>query len=263
MSRVFVIKIGGNVIDDASGLDTFLREFSLIREPKILIHGGGAIATRLGEQLGIKPVMVKGRRVTDGRTLDLVTMVYGGLINKQITAKLQQLGINAMGITGADGNMIRAVKRPVGEVDFGFVGDLNEESINSTLLYFLLKQNIIPVFAPLTHADGQMLNTNADTIASSVSVAMSKHFDVRLIYCFEKRGVLEDVSNADSVIKALTLPKYKQLLEANALHDGILPKIESAFNAIRSGVKEVVIGDAQDLKKNTGTETTGTLITLY
>lgn len=263
MNRVFVVKIGGNVIDDTAGLERFLSEFSMIREPKILIHGGGGIATRLGEQLGIKPVMIKGRRVTDARTLDLVTMVYGGLINKQITAKLQQLGVNAMGVTGADGNMIKATKRPVGEVDFGFVGDLNEESVNSTLLYFLLKQNIIPVFAPLTHAEGQMLNTNADTIASAVSVALSKHFDVRLVYCFEKRGVLENVSNPDSVITTLTLPKYKQLLEAGALHDGILPKIEAAFDAIRSGVKEVVIGDAQDLKKNTGTETTGTLITLY
>jgi len=263
MNRVFVVKIGGNVIDDVAGLDNFLRDFSAIREPKILIHGGGGIATRLGEQLGIKPLIIKGRRVTDAQTLDLVTMVYGGLINKQITAKLQNMGVNAMGITGADGNMIKASKRPVGEVDFGFVGDLNEESVNSTLLYFLLKQNIIPVFAPLTHADGQILNTNADTIASSVSVAMSKHFDVRLVYCFEKRGVLEDVSDPDSVIKALTLPKYKQLLEAGALHDGILPKIEGSFNAIRSGVKEVVIGDAQDLKKNTGAETTGTLITLY
>jgi acetylglutamate kinase len=263
MNRVFVVKIGGNVIDDAAGLGNFLTDFSMIREPKILIHGGGGIATRLGEQLGIKPVMIKGRRVTDVQTLDLVTMVYGGLINKQITAKLQQLGVNAMGITGADGNMIRATKRPAGEVDFGFVGDLNDESVNSSLLYFLLKQNIMPVFAPLTHAEGQILNTNADTIASAVSVALSKHFDVRLVYCFEKRGVLEDVSKPDSVINTLTLPKYKQLLEAGALHDGILPKIEGAFEAIRSGVKEVVIGDAQDLKKNTGTETTGTLITLY
>lgn len=263
MSRLFVIKIGGNVIDREADLEKFLKDFAGIREPKILIHGGGGIASKLGEQLGIKPVMVNGRRVTDASTLELVTMVYGGLINKQITARLQHLGVNAMGFTGADGNMIRATKRPVGEVDFGFVGDLNEESVNSTLLYFLLKQNIIPVFAPLTHAEGTILNTNADTIASAVSVAMSKHFDVRLIYCFEKKGVLEDVNKPDSVITTLNLPKYKQLLEAGALQDGILPKIDGAFKAIQSGVKEVAIGHAGDLIRNASTETNGTLITLY
>lgn len=258
-----MIKIGGNVIDDTAALDQFLKDFSSIREPKILIHGGGAIASKLGEQLGIKPEFVGGRRVTDKKTLDLVTMVYGGLINKQIVAKLQLHGINSIGITGADGNMIKATKRPVGEVDYGFVGDLDEESVNSTLLFFLLKQNITPVFAPLTHSEGIILNTNADTIASAVSVAMSKHFDVRLIYCFEKKGVLEDVNQPDSVITNLNMPRYKQLLEAGAFHDGILPKIEGAFKAIHSGVKEVVIGHANDLSRNTGIETTGTLITLY
>ena len=263
MSRLFVVKIGGNVVDRESELEVFLKDFSAIREPKILIHGGGGIASKIGEQLDIQPVMVKGRRVTDGKTLDLVTMVYGGLINKQITARLQHLGVNAMGMTGADGNLIKATKRPVGEVDFGFVGDLDEESVNSTLLYFLLKQNLIPVIAPLTHADGGMLNTNADTIASAVSVSMSKHFDIRLIYCFEKKGVLEDINQPDSVITSLNMPRYKQLLEAGALHDGILPKIEAAFKAIHSGVKEVVIGHAGDLIRNTGSETTGTLITLY
>lgn len=263
MSRLFVVKIGGNVIDRESDLEKFLNDFSAIREPKILIHGGGGIASKLGEQLGINPVMIRGRRVTDAKTLDLVTMVYGGLLNKQITARLQFLGVNAMGITGADGNLIKATKRPVEDIDFGFVGDLNEESVNSTLLYFLLKQNIIPIIAPLTHSEGTILNTNADTIASAVSVAMSAHFDVRLIYCFEKKGVLEDVNNPDSVIKALNMPRFKQLLEAGALQDGILPKIEGAFKAIHSGVKEVVIGNAGDLNKNIGEETTGTLITLY
>ena len=263
MNRLFVVKIGGNVIDRETDLEKFLKDFSGIREPKILIHGGGGIASKLSEQMGIKPVMINGRRVTDVATLDLVTMVYGGLINKQITARLQQLGVNAIGVTGADGNLIKATKRPVGEVDYGFVGDLDDDSVNSALLYFLLKQNIIPVLAPLTHADGGLLNTNADTIASAVSVAMSKHFDVRLVYCFEKKGVLENVSDPDSVIKALNMPKYKQLLDAGALHDGILPKIDGAFKAIHSGVKEVVIGNAGDLNKNTGLETTGTLLTLY
>lgn len=263
MNRVFVIKIGGHVIDEDKKLEKFLRDFSTIREPKILIHGGGGIATRIGEALNIQPQYIKGRRVTDAKTLDLVTMVYGGLINKQITARLQHLGVNAMGITGADGNMIKAVKRPVGEVDFGFVGDLSDDAVNDTLLFTLLKQNIIPVFAPLTHGEGHILNTNADTIASFISIAMSKHFDVRLVYCFEKKGILEDVEKPGSVISTLNLPKYKKLLEDGALHDGILPKIEGAFNAIRSGVKEVVIGDAMDLTDNLGAETTGTLITLY
>src|SRR4051812_29587919 len=150
MNKLYIIKIGGNVLDDEAVLNQFLKEFSTIQEPKILIHGGGKIATKLGDQLGIKSNYVKGRRITDGPTLDLVTMVYGGLINKQMVAQLQQLGCNAMGVTGADGNMIKAVKRPVKDVDYGFVGDITASSVNSTLLYFLLKQNVIPVFAPLT-----------------------------------------------------------------------------------------------------------------
>src|SRR5690606_29440093 len=188
-------------------------------------------------------------------------MVYGGLVNKQLVASLQKLGCNAMGITGADGNMIKAVKRPVKNIDYGFVGDINEDGINSTLLFFLLKQNIVPVFAPLTHADGSMLNTNADTIASVLAVAMSKHFDIRLIYCFEKKGVLMDVNKEDSVITHLTKKLYDEYLNKKVFADGILPKLENAYQAIYSGVKEVLIGDATDLLKNTGVQTEGTLIT--
>ena len=262
MNKLFIIKIGGNVLDNPKALDKFLQDFASIKEPKILIHGGGKIATKLGEQLGIEANYVNGRRITDSKTLDLVTMVYGGLVNKQIVASLQKIGCNAFGITGADGNMIKAVKRPVKDIDYGFVGDIKPDSVNSSLLYFLLKQNTVPVFAPLTHSEGSMLNTNADTIASVLAVAMAKHFDVRLIFCFEKKGVLRDVNNTDSVIRHLPKNLYQDLLTKNAFADGILPKLENAYAAIGAGVKEVLIGEAGDLVKNTGQETEGTLITI-
>lgn len=261
MNKLFIIKIGGNVLDDPTALFKFLSDFAAIKEPKILVHGGGTIATDIGNQLGIESKYINGRRITDEATIDLVTMVYGGLVNKQLTAKLQQLGCNAFGVTGADGNMIKATKRPVKDIDFGFVGDIKPEGVNSTLLYFLLKQNTVPVFAPLTHADGAMLNTNADTIASVLAIVLSKHFDVRLIYCFEKKGVLQDVNNSDSVISHLSKNLYDELLTKQVFVNGILPKLESAFAAIESGVKEVLIGQADDLLKNIGQGTEGTLIT--
>lgn len=260
MNKLLVIKIGGNVLDDEQALRNFLQDFASIQTPKILIHGGGKVATKLGDQLGIVSNYIKGRRVTDEPTRDLVTMVYGGLINKQIVARLQQLNCNALGVTGADGNMIKAVKRPVREVDYGFVGDISPDSVNSTLLYFLLKQNVIPVFAPLTHADGSMLNTNADTIASVLAIALSKHFDVRLIFCFEKKGVYRDLHDEQSVIRQLDTQSYQKLLQQGALVDGILPKLENAFQAIQKGVREVLIGDSVNLLKNTGPDTEGTLI---
>ena len=262
MNKLFIIKIGGNVLDNAAAFDLFLGDFAAIKEPKILIHGGGKVATNLGNQLGIESNYINGRRITDAATLDLVTMVYGGLVNKQIVAKLQQLGCNALGVTGADGNMIKATKRPVKEIDYGFVGDIKAEGVNTALLYFLLKQNTIPVFAPLTHADGKMLNTNADTIASVLAVSLSKHFDVRLIFCFEKKGVLLDINRHDSVIHHLPKSMYDELLPKKIFADGILPKLENAYAAIHAGVKEVLIGEAADLTKNTGRETEGTLITL-
>jgi acetylglutamate kinase len=188
-------------------------------------------------------------------------MVYGGLVNKQIVAELQQKGCNALGVTGADGNLIPATKRPVQDIDYGFVGDIRPESVNRELLSVLLNQNIVPVFAPLTHADGSMLNTNADTIASMLAVAMSVHFQVRLIFCFEKKGVLRDVTNLDSVIRHLPRNLYEELLTQRVFADGILPKLENAYAAIDSGVREVLIGEARDLMKNTGVKTEGTLIT--
>ncbi len=261
MNKLFIIKIGGNVLDNPTQLDLFLKNFASINEMKILIHGGGKIATKIGEQLGIESNYLNGRRITDAATLDLVTMVYGGLVNKQIVAQLQQMDCNALGVTGADGNLIKAVKRPVKDVDYGFVGDVKSENVNSDLLAMLLNQTITPIFAPLTHASGKMLNTNADTISSVLAVALSKHFDVRLIFCFEKKGVLQDLNNSDSVIRHLPKQLYTKLLSQNVFADGILPKLENAYEAIQAGVKEVLIGEAGDLVKNTGQETEGTLIT--
>jgi acetylglutamate kinase len=261
MDKLFIIKIGGNVLDNPSSLDDFLKDFAAVNAPKILIHGGGKIATKIGDQLGIKSTYVNGRRITDESTLDVVTMVYGGLVNKQIVAKLQTLKCNAMGFTGADGNLIQATRRPVKEIDYGFVGDVISSGVNVELLSLLLKHGTIPVFAPLTHAEGRILNTNADTIASVLAIALSKIFEVRLIFCFEKKGVLRNVNDSSSVIRHLPEAVYKTLLQQQIFADGILPKLENAYEAIHEGVKEVLIGEATDLVVNTGDKTEGTLIT--
>ena len=261
MEKVFIIKIGGNVLDNSGSLSSFLKDFAAISQLKILIHGGGKIATRIGDQLGIQSKYIDGRRITDAQTRDLVTMVYGGLVNKQIVSALQALGCNALGLTGADGNVISAVKRPVKEIDYGFVGDIQAKDVNASWLNMLLTKGFVPIFAPLTHAAGAMLNTNADTIASVLAVALGSLYDVRLIYCFEKKGVLRDVDNANSVIHHLPKNLYRELLGEKALADGILPKLENAYAAIEAGVKEVLIGEAGDILKNTGEKTEGTLIT--
>jgi acetylglutamate kinase len=261
MEKLFVVKIGGNVLDNPSALSSFLNDFASIRERKILIHGGGKIASRIGDQLGIESKYVEGRRITDAATLDLVTMVYGGLVNKQIVATLQNMNCNALGVTGADGNLIKASKRPVKDIDYGFAGDINPHGVNRELLSSMLNLGLVPIFAPLTHSDGKMLNTNADTIASVLSIGLSRHFEVRLIFCFEKRGVLKDINDPGSVIHRLTKKAYQGLSASNAFADGILPKLANAFAAIDAGVKEVLIGEATDLLMNTGSNTQGTLIT--
>lgn len=261
MEKLFIIKIGGNVIDNETALSKFLSSFATAGVKKILIHGGGKIATKIGEQLGVESRYNNGRRITDAATIDIVTMVYGGLLNKKIVAQLQAYGCNAIGLTGADANIIPALKRPVKEIDYGFVGDINTASVNTTVLDALLRQNITPVIAPLTHdGKGQMLNTNADTVASSLATALSAYYDVRLVYCFEKKGILTDVDNDDTVIDLITTDKYQQLLQAKKLFDGIIPKIDNAFAAIHSGVKEVLIGHADDLLQNLSDTTKGTLI---
>lgn len=260
MDKLFVIKIGGNVIDDESSLSAFLKDFAAIEGKKILVHGGGKIATQIGDKLGIESNYINGRRITDAETIDLVTMVYGGLVNKKIVAKLQAFNCNAIGLTGADANIIPAYKRPVKEIDYGFVGDIENSEVKIQNLQLLLENNIIPVIAPLTHdSEGQILNTNADTIASTIAVSLSLLYYVRMIYCFDKKGVLENVSDENSVINLITKEKYQQLLQDKKLFEGILPKIDNAFAAIDNGVSEVLIGDAKDLLQNCTADVKGTL----
>ena len=271
MDKLFVIKVGGNIIDAEEKLVSFLRTFASVQSQKILVHGGGKIATEIGNKLGIESKYVNGRRITDDASIDLVTMVYGGLINKKIVAQLQSLNCNAIGLTGADGNIIPATKRPpknitdvngvTGLVDFGWVGDIESSQLAAHSLQLLLDNGFTPVFAPLTHDEqGHILNTNADTIASSLAVALSAFYDVRLIYCFEKKGVLENVEDDNSVINLINKEKYKHLLDEGKLFKGILPKIDNAFTAIDAGVQEVLIGHADDLIQNTTKKTSGTLI---
>ncbi len=259
--KLFIIKIGGNVIDNENNLSSFLDDFAAIKGKKILVHGGGKIATRIGDKLGIESKYINGRRITDEATIDLVTMVYAGLVNKKMVAQLQSRLCNAIGLTGADANVLPATKRPVEEIDYGFVGDIKEAVSGFEQLQLFIDNGLVPVIAPLTHdGKGQMLNTNADTIASVLAVDLSKQFEVRLIYCFEKKGVLENVVDEDSVIKLITKKNYQQLMKEGKLFEGIIPKIENALAAIDKGVQEVLIGDARDLLKNTTSETAGTLI---
>jgi len=262
MQKLFVIKVGGNIIDDKQKLASFLQSVALVKSHKILVHGGGKIATEIGNKLGIASKYINGRRITDDATIDLVTMVYGGLINKKIVAQLQSLKCNAIGLTGVDANIIPAKKRTVKDIDFGWAGDIDNSKVKSENLKALIESGFVPVFASLTHDEqGHILNTNADTIASSLAVALSKFYDVRLIYCFEKKGILENVENENSVITNINKEKYKQLLNEQKLFAGILPKIDNAFAAINAGVREVLIGNADDLIQNTTDKTVGTLIT--
>jgi len=243
-----VIKIGGNIIDDPTKLASFLGTFTAIADPKILVHGGGKVATDIGRQLGIEPKYADGRRITDAATLHVVTMVYGGLINKQITAQLQALRCNAIGLTGADASIIPAQKRPVKDIDFGYVGDVASKDINTEVLRIMLDAGLTPVLAPLTHdGNGQMLNTNADTIAQEVAKALAVLYDVQLIYCFEKKGVLADPANEDSVISKINAGAFERLKASGIIFGGMIPKLENALAAINSGVERVVIGNADEL----------------
>ncbi|MDP4283636.1 MAG: acetylglutamate kinase [Bacteroidota bacterium] len=245
---LYIIKIGGNVIDNPTGLDSFLRAFSNIEAKKILVHGGGKIATAIGEKSGIQSKYIDGRRITDDATIDLVTMVYGGLVNKKMVADLQSINCNAIGITGADANLLPAKKRPVKEINYGWVGDVSAEDIDSKMWLLFLENNLVPVVAPLTHdGNGHMLNTNADTIASILAVNLSSYYEVQLVFCFEKNGVLLNVDDENSVVKQLDPDSYHQLKESKSLFAGILPKIDNAFDAINKGVKEVLIGNSSQL----------------
>ena len=253
-------------MDNPSRLHSFLVDFSKLQGPKLLVHGGGKIASAIGQRLGITPVMVEGRRVTDAETLELVTMVYGGLVNKQVVAQLQALGCNAIGMTGADANAILATKRPVGAVDYGFAGDVaGNQSINITALDAILQAGLTPVFAPLTHdGKGSMLNTNADTIASVLATALATKYKVTLMYCFEKKGVLADAEKDSSVIQFIDQQKYKELKDSGVVSAGMVPKLDNAFAALNKGVSQVLIGEAEALLSIQETDTTfaGTTISL-
>lgn len=248
MSVLNIIKIGGNVIDDSTQLTEFLEKFAALPGRKILVHGGGKIATRIAQEMGVEAKMVEGRRITDGPMLDVVTMVYAGLTNKNIVAALQKYDCNAIGLSGADANVIKAVKRPVREIDYGFVGDILADSIDGLAIKKLLEAEFIPVFSAITHnGHGQLLNTNADTIASSLAVALSNFYEVSLIYCFDKNGVLRDVENENSVIETIRSSEFERLKENNVIHDGMIPKLYNAFDAISKGVSNVYIGHANNL----------------
>lgn len=245
MDKLIVVKIGGNIIDDEANLSSFLQSFALLEGKKILVHGGGKLATRIAEAMGIQQQMVDGRRITDAETLKIVTMVYAGFINKNIVAQLQSFNCNATGLSGADGSVIKAHKRSAA-IDYGFVGDIDE--VNIELLYTLLQINDALVLAPITHdGNGQLLNTNADTIAQEVAKAMSKLYDVDLIYSFEKAGVLLDVDDDASVIPLINPGKYEQLKAQGKIFAGMLPKLDNAFAAVFSGVHKVIIGKAEEL----------------
>lgn len=246
MATLYVVKIGGNIIDDEKKLSSFLKDFAAVNGNKILIHGGGKLATKMAEQMNIPQQMIDGRRITDAETLKIVTMVYAGYINKNVVAQLQANNCNAIGLSGADGNVILAHKRNHPVIDYGFAGDV--DAINTGLLRSLIDQQIAVVMAPITHDQkGQLLNTNADTIAQEVANALSGLYDVQLIYSFEKSGVLLDANDDSTVINAINPAYYEQLKTEQKIFAGMIPKLDNAFAALKRGVKKVIIGKAEQL----------------
>lgn len=253
MEKLTVIKVGGKIVEEEATLKALLSDFSKVEGRKVLVHGGGRSATAMATRLGIESQMIDGRRVTDAETLKVVTMVYAGLVNKNIVASLQALGVNALGLTGADLGYMLSAKRPIKNgIDYGFVGDV--KSVNSDLLAKLIADGVVPILAPLTHdGKGSMLNTNADTIAGEAAKALSKHFDVTLVYCFEKKGVLRDENDDDSVISEINEADFKKYVADGTIQGGMIPKLENAFAAISAGVSKVVITKADQLGKVGGT----------
>ncbi len=246
MDILHIIKIGGNIIDDEAKLSSFLQSFADLEGRKILVHGGGKLATKLAVQLGIEQTMIDGRRITDTETLKIVTMVYAGYINKNIVARLQAQGCRSIGLTGADGAMIKAHKRNHATIDYGFVGDV--DSVDAGFLQSLIEQQIAVIAAPITDdGKGQLLNTNADTIAQEIAKAMSGLYKTVLIYSFEKNGVLLDVNDNASVIPVINPSSYAELKSKELIFAGMLPKLDNAFAALQSGVNKVIIGNAEDL----------------
>lgn len=245
--KIIIVKVGGNVINNPDALESFLTDFAGMEGNKILVHGGGKRATQLAGDLGIEATMINGRRVTDEATIEIVTMVYAGLLNKNIVAMLQSENCNALGLSGADANSIQAHKRPVVDVDYGFAGDV--DGINSNNISTFINGGMTPVFCAITHdGKGQLLNTNADTIASSIAVGMSELFDVSLVYTFEKNGVLTSVDDDNSVVTDINTSKYEELKNDGIIADGMLPKMENCFEALKKGVSEVIIGNPTVIK---------------
>jgi len=246
-SKITILKLGGNIFGNSKDLDVITDYFAGIDHYKILVHGGGPQASELSKRLGIAPNMKDGRRITDDNTLAVVTMVYGGLLNKQLVASLQAKGVNALGVSGADGDLIRAVKRPVKTIDYGWAGDIKEQNDNPKLMA-LLEAEFTPVFCALTHdGQGQLLNTNADTIAAHLARQLCHQFAVSLVYCFDKPGVLTDPKDDNSTIKELSQKEYRQLKTSGTIARGMIPKLDNAFEALHAGVDQVLLGNPQSL----------------
>ena len=254
-AEITVVKIGGNIIDSTSLLSLFLADFSKIQGHKILVHGGGKLATKMAESIGLTTKLIDGRRITDGPMLDVAVMTYAGAINKNIVAQLQAFNCNAIGFSGADGNLIQSEKRNHPTIDFGFVGDV--KNVNSKLLQALLSIGISPVFCAITHDNkGQLLNTNADTITSEIAISLSAIFEVSLLYCFEKQGVLADPEDENSVIFHINEQDYAELLNKKAIHSGMIPKMDNCFYALKKGVEKVIIGSPNLLSNENSIFTT-------
>lgn len=255
IENINVVKIGGNVIDDPIGLEAFLKIFSSLEGPKILVHGGGKEATRISKGLGIETTMIDGRRVTDRSTLDIVTMTYAGLINKRMVAMLQSLGCDALGFSGADGNLIKATRRPAKPIDYGFVGDIDSEDVNDRLLKTLLAEGITPVVCAICHDGmGTLLNCNADSVAAAVAIGASRISPTVLSYCFEKPGVLADVEDESSLIPVITEKNFAMLKETRVIAKGMIPKVHNALDSASKGVTSVRICKAENLLNGLGTE---------
>jgi acetylglutamate kinase len=251
-NKLTIVKVGGKVVEEPASLNALIADFSTLAGQKLLVHGGGRSATKLSQRLGIEAKMHEGRRITDIETLEVVTMVYAGLVNKNIVASLQARNINALGFSGADLNLIRAVKRPVKDIDYGFVGDV--VAVQTDVASSLIGQGVVPVVSPITHdGHGQLLNTNADTIASELASALAYDFDVHLIYCFEKPGVLENADDDTTLIENLDYALFKQHQETGVINEGMIPKLDNGFAALKRGVKSVRITDIKGIVSNKGT----------
>ena len=254
LSRVKVVKIGGNVIDNPEALADFINKFSKLSGPKILVHGGGKEATRMAKGLGLETTMINGRRVTDAAMLDICTMVYAGLVNKRIVAAMQAKGIDAIGFSGADGDLIKATRRPANPVDYGFVGDISPIDVKDSLLSKMLLSGLTPVVCAIMHdGNGQLLNCNADSVASAVAIGISRQAKTDLIFCFEKNGVLADVDDENSLVRMIDTESFERMKASGAINSGMLPKIDNAMHALRSGVSEVYIKSAANLLEALGT----------